>query len=85
MFCMLQPKRSFQPFLPTMTLIIGCAKTNPPDAQPFIERVSEHLIAVESLDSPLPEASLQLPPCGLGLSRLRGGVPLSNQKCRQLL
>ena len=59
MVCIFQSKQVYLWGLLVAAVACGCAKTEPSDSQTFIEWVSEHVIAVESLDSSLPGADLE--------------------------
>jgi erythromycin esterase len=66
-------------------LACGCAKTKLSDAQAFIEWVSEHVIAVESLDFSLPGADLEALREAIGSARVVGVGESRHDTREQLL
>ncbi len=83
--CMLQSKRLFLWSLLVAASTCGCTKTNPSDSQAFIEWVSEHVIAVESLDSSLPGSDLELLREAIGSARVVGVGESRHDTREQLL
>lgn len=85
MLCMLQAKRLFLWSLLVAALTYGCARVNPSDCQAFIEWVSEHVIAVESLDTSLPGTDLESFLEAIGSARVVGVGESRHDTREQLL
>ncbi len=85
MLWIFQPQRVFLWGLLVVTLVSGCAKKKPSDSQAFIEWVSEHLIAVERLDSPLSGAELEALREAIGSARVVGVGESRHDTREQLL
>ena len=85
MLCLFQSKRSVLWGLVAAAVACGCAKTELSDAQAFIEWVSEHAIAVESLDLSFPGTDLELLREAIGSARVVGVGESRHDTREQLL